>query len=105
MAGIEAVIILVICAAVALAIVASAKVIRSGESIGRSLAQLAFVWLVPIIGPLITIQLLRKDPERHHLSETDPPGEVDGRINNRPATFGSRGGGRSRQEEAEVDAE
>src|SRR4051812_23449661 len=31
---------------------------------GQRLAQFAFVWLVPVIGALITLHLKRKEPER-----------------------------------------
>jgi len=96
----------VVLAAAVFAIVASVQVLRNGETPGRTWAQLAFVWIVPFIGPLVTMHLLRREPEKHRLSEPGPPDEIDGRIDQRPATFGSRGGGRSsRAEDAEGDSE
>lgn len=49
---------------VALAATATFRVIKERESTGRTAAQLAFVWLFPFLGPMITIQLLRREAER-----------------------------------------
>ena len=86
--------------ALGLASAASLRVVRERESLGRTLAQLAFVWVVPFIGPLVTMQLLRREPERHRLRETDDPGEVPGKIDQRPATYRSS---RSDREETEPE--
>jgi len=74
---------------IAIAVVASIGVIKQRESLGRSAAQLAFVWLVPFIGPLIALQLQRKEPERGPgPSESESASLDDGdRINQRDATF------------------
>ena len=64
MSPIEAVLTGVAVLATAIAIVASVRLAQERESLGRFMAQLVFVWLVPFVGPLIAIQLLRKEPER-----------------------------------------
>ena len=87
-------------AGLALASVASLRVVREREAVGRTVAQLLFVWVVPFIGPLVTMQLLRREPERHRLRETDDPGEVPGKIDQRPATYRSS---RSDREESEPE--
>ena len=62
MAPIDIVLIVIVATAVVLAVIASARIIRESESFVRSAAQLAFVWVVPIIGPLVAIHLLRREP-------------------------------------------
>jgi hypothetical protein len=64
MSPIEAVLMGAAVLALAIAIVASIRLARERESFGRFAAQLAIVWFVPFLGPLIAIQLLRKEPER-----------------------------------------
>ena len=64
MSPIEAVLTGVAILAIAIAIVASIRLAQDREGFGRFAAQLAIVWLVPFVGPLIAIQLLRKEPER-----------------------------------------
>lgn len=47
-----------------LAVAASIRVEKEKpESAGQRLGQWLFVWLVPFIGPLVTMQLLRREPE------------------------------------------
>jgi hypothetical protein len=59
-------IIIVICAAiVGLDIWASWRIFRDDlSSWAQRWGQLAFVWLVPLIGALVTLQLQKKEPER-----------------------------------------
>ena len=90
MAAIEIVILLIVAASVAIAILASVHVFRAKEPPGRTVAQLLFTWLVPIVGPLVTIQMHRRDADRHRLSETDDPGEVPGNISHRSAASRQR---------------
>jgi hypothetical protein len=90
-AAIEIVIVLIVAASVALAVIASMGVFRAKEPPGRTVAQLLFTWLVPILGPLVTIQMHRREPERHRLAEADDPGVVPGNISHRSAASRGRG--------------
>ena len=52
------------------------------------MAQLAFVWLVPLLGPILTLGILRKEQERGpgvYRPELDDS-NIDGRISHRRAT-------------------
>ena|SRR5258708_36417763 len=95
MAPIEVMFAFIAAVGVAVAVVASMRIMREKESLGRSSAQMAFVWLVPFIGPLVTIQLLRKEPERGSgIYPSEQSSLEDGdRIRQRDATFepGSEG--------------
>jgi hypothetical protein len=82
---IDLLILAIVAAGLAAACVASVRVIRERQEFVRTLAQLAFVWLVPFIGPLVTMQLLRREPELHRSQETDDPGQVGEQINQRSA--------------------
>src|ERR1700756_2909008 len=62
MPPIEWVFVMIIAACAVLALYASSRVFNEHEGLGRSAAQLAFVWLLPVIGPLVTIHLLRQNP-------------------------------------------
>jgi hypothetical protein len=64
MAPIELIFIVILFFGFAIAVIASRRVIQGRDSVGRSLAQLAFVWLLPFIGPLVTMHLLRTGSER-----------------------------------------
>ena len=90
LAPIEWVIVLILVAALALAVIASIRVLRADEPSVRKAAQLLFVWLLPMIGPLVTLQLHRREPERRRPSETDDPGEVPGNISHRSAASRAR---------------
>jgi hypothetical protein len=74
-----------------LAIVATMRIMRERDNFGRSAAQMAFVWLVPFVGPLVTIQLLRKEPERGSGTYSSEKSLLDDgdRIRQRDATFES----------------
>ena len=62
---IVAVIIFICAAIVALDIWASWRIFRDDlSSRAQRWAQLGFVWFVPLIGALITLQLKKKEPER-----------------------------------------
>ena len=89
MAAIEIVLVVIAVASLALAIVASSRVLRERDRFARSVAQLAFVWLIPLIGPLITIYLLRRDAPRGSgtYSNTYAGEEVGDRFRQRDATF------------------
>jgi hypothetical protein len=89
-APIEFLILAITAAGIAVAFAASLRVIRERQPFGQSAAQLAFVWLVPFIGPLVTIQLLRREPERQRAEEPDDPGEVGERIDQRSSHRPSR---------------
>ncbi len=89
MSFVEAIVDVLAVASVVLAAVASMHVFRARETPGRTAAQLAFVWLVPIIGALLTMQIHRREPERHGPAETDDPGIVEGKIDQRPAVYRS----------------
>ena len=80
--------------AVALAAFASLRVINERETLARALAQIAFVWLIPLIGPLATLHFLRKEPERGsgRYSSDGSLLEAEGSFNQRDATFGKVGG-------------
>jgi hypothetical protein len=93
MAPIEVVFYVLEAAGFVLAVVATRRIMRERDSFGRSAAQMAFVWLIPFIGPLVTIQLLRKEPERGsgvYPSEQSRLDDGD-RIRQRDATFESEG--------------
>ena len=92
MAAIEIVLVLMAVASLALAMVASSRVLRERDGFARSVAQLALVWLIPIIGPLITIYLLRRDAPRGSgtYSNTYAGQEEGDRFRQRDATFESR---------------
>ena len=64
MLPVEILIIAIVVFGVALAVTATFRVIKERESTGRTAAQLAFVWLLPMLGPMVTIQLLRREAER-----------------------------------------
>jgi len=101
-APIEVLIYAIVAAGLALACAASVRVVREREAVGRTVAQLVFVWLAPFIGPLVTMQLLRREPERDRLRETDDPGEVPGKIDQRSASYRPpRGDGTSEEAESE----
>ena len=89
MAPIEVMFIVLEAIGFVLAIVATRRIMRERDSFGRSAAQMAFVWLVPFIGPLVTIQLLRKEPERGAgvYSPENSSFEHGDRFRQRDATF------------------
>ena len=91
MAPIEVVFTLIAVATIGLAVVASSRVLREREGFVRSAAQLMFVWLVPLIGPLITIHLLRRDAPRGSGTYSNAlAGQEDGDcLRQRDATFES----------------
>lgn len=91
MVPMEAALIALVAFAVAIAAIASIRVITERETLGRLLAQLAFVWFVPLLGPLATIHFLRKEPEHGSgkYSSADSQLGDDGKLNLRDATFGS----------------
>ena len=68
----------IILAIAGLAIWASWRVFADDLSTpGQRWAQFAFVWLVPIVGPIIAIHLKRKAPERGSCTYRDLPDTVD----------------------------
>ena len=87
MAPISILLAIALLVAVVLAILASLRIIKEHETLWRSLGQLAFVWLVPFIGPLVTINLLRKEAERAtpYPSDSLDEGAI---FNQRNATLG-----------------
>ena len=64
MLAVETLIIAILALGVAFAVTATFRVLKERENFGRTMAQLAFVWFLPFLGPMITIQLLRREAER-----------------------------------------
>lgn len=85
----ELLVLMILICGVGLALLASLRILKEKEGTGRMFAQLAFAWLLPFIGPLTVLHLLRKDAERgsgQYASADDPL--VDGaHINQRDASI------------------
>ena len=73
---------------VGLAIFASIRIERERpENNLQRIGQWTFTWLVPIIGPLVTIQLLRREPERSDGEFSPEPTVPDTWVDEAPREF------------------
>jgi hypothetical protein len=89
MAPIEGIFIAVLVFGMMVAIVASRRVLKEKDGAARTAVQLAFVWLLPFIGPLITMQLLRNDavPGSGKYATDEPPLGDGAHINQQDASL------------------
>ncbi|NOU25611.1 MAG: hypothetical protein HOO90_08735 [Methylotenera sp.] len=67
------------------------------SSSGQRIAQIAFVWLIPIIGAVLTLKLLRDDFERGNGKYPEAPNDVVddyttglGRLNSQGVNFSAK---------------
>jgi hypothetical protein len=75
----EAVVLIFALAAFGLAVTASISIARDDSSdAAQKRKQWVFVWLLPLLGPIITLQLLRREPERSDGRYPLAPGEQAG---------------------------
>jgi hypothetical protein len=89
MNAVELLVLMTLICGVGLALLASQRIIKERDGLGRMFAQLAFAWLLPFIGPLTVLHLLRKDLERGsgEYAAEEPPLRDGGHINQRDASI------------------
>ena len=94
MAPAEIILVVLFAVAVLLAVWASRRVVKEHEHAGRTAAQLGIVWLLPFIGPMVALYLLRNERERGTADgyRSDNEGwDEAAHLNQRDATFHSGG--------------
>ena len=94
MAPIEILLVVLFATGVLLAVLASWQVVKEHEHAGRTAEQLGIVWLLPFIGPLMTLYLLRSESERgaaDGYGASHEGWEDAARVDQQDATFNSGG--------------
>jgi hypothetical protein len=89
MNAVESIVMIVLVCCIGIALVATHRIIKEKDEVARTFAQLAFAWLLPLIGPLMVLHVLRKDLERgsgEYASE-EPPLRDGGHVNQRDASI------------------
>lgn len=87
MAPIEIALWILLVVGVLLAVAATRRVLVEHENMSRTIGQLAFVWLLPFIGPLIALYILSNasEPGSGQFASAEPPLGDGERIDMRDA--------------------
>ncbi|MBL8523492.1 MAG: hypothetical protein JNN20_07385 [Betaproteobacteria bacterium] len=89
MNAIEVLLLMTVPCGIGIALFATYRVVREKEGFGRTTAQLAFTWLLPFLGPMVVLHVLRKEPERGsgQYASSESPLNDGAHINQRDATI------------------